>query len=297
MTSLKVAALALVAMLAVGCSGAVTTTPKSSPTVPTPLPSPIRPQSFSCTTSAAQGGCGPYKGYSGISPTSDTQTPSIGNNVWDPVAGWHQSLYANSPGDWEVISNIPTGNTSVVSYPSTGADYAAPKGVDQPTPLTNFSSIYSSFSENMHVNSATDAWAAYDVWLGIDRCDPSRSTCPSHEVMIQHDFSPAANPQCPHVATTKFGGSNGVPVQGWGLCKLGSELIWQLPVSANEQSGSVDILAMLTWLTSHGYLPSDSALWSIGYGWEICSTGGADENFQVKSFSITPRLSTRGQAA
>ena len=105
--------------------------------------------------------------------------------------------------------------------------------------------------------------------------------------MIQHDFSPAANPQCPHVATVAFGGSGGIPVQDWGLCTYGTELIWQLPSSASEQSGSVDILAMLTWLTSHRYLPSDSALWAIDYGWEICSTGGADENFQVSSFSAT----------
>lgn len=287
---LKVAALTLVATLAVGCSSAATTAPK-------PSPSPIRLSSFGCTTSAAQGACGPYKDYSGISPTSDIQTPSIGNNVEAPVTGWRQTLYANSPGDWEVISNIPAGNTSVVSYPSIGADYGAPKGVYQPTPLTSYSSIYSSFSENMHANSATDAWAAYDVWLGIDGCNPSRSTCPSHEVMFQHDFSPGANPECLHVATVAFGGSSGVPVQDWGLCTYGTELIWQLPARASEHSGSVDILAMLTWLASHRYLPSDSALWSIDYGWEICSTGGADENFQVSSFSITPRLSTRGQTA
>jgi hypothetical protein len=81
-------------------------------------------------------------------------------------------------------------------------------------------------------------------------------------------------------------------VHDWGLCTYGTELIWQLPASASEQSGSVDILAMLTWLTSHRYLPSDSALWAIDYGWEICSTGGADENFQVRSFSVTPRLSS-----
>jgi hypothetical protein len=30
-------------------------------------------------------------------------------------------------------------------------------------------------------------------------------------------------------------------------------------------------------------------LFSIGYGWEICSTGGHNENFQVKNFSITAK--------
>jgi hypothetical protein len=82
-----------------------------------------------------------------------------------------------------------------------------------------------------------------------------------------------------------FGGSGGVPVQNWHLCKYGSELIWKL--AGNEQSGTVDILAMLTWLENHGYLPQDSGLWLVGYGWEICSTGGVNETFQINNFSIS----------
>jgi hypothetical protein len=44
---------------------------------------------------------------------------------------------------------------------------------------------------------------------------------------------------------------------------------------------------MLDYLTDHGYLAKDSGLFAIGYGWEIASTGGVNENFQVRSFSIT----------
>jgi hypothetical protein len=63
--------------------------------------------------------------------------------------------------------------------------------------------------------------------------------------------------------------------------------MWQLPASASEQSGSVDILAMLTWLENHGYVPRNDTLDAVKYGWEICSTGGVNENFQVSKFSIT----------
>jgi hypothetical protein len=38
---------------------------------------------------------------------------------------------------------------------------------------------------------------------------------------------------------------------------------------------------------SSGYLPQDAGLLKISYGWQICSTGGQNENFQVSSFSIT----------
>jgi hypothetical protein len=74
-------------------------------------------------------------------------------------------------------------------------------------------------------------------------------------------------------------------VQHWYLCQFGSELVWKL--TGDEQSGSVDILSMLTWLESHGYLQKSSTLESIGYGWEIASTGGGNEKFQVNSYSIS----------
>jgi hypothetical protein len=172
---------------------------------------------------------------------------------------------------------MPAGNTAVVSYPSLGANYGM-VNTTKPTPLSDYSSIYSSFTENMHATSATSAWAAYDIWVG-----PGSGTSATTEIMIQHDF--ANNGACTAEASATFGGSGGVPVQKWNLCQFGSELVWKL-TSGNEQSGTVDIKAMLSWLDAHGYLPSNPGLYSIGYGWEICSTGGQDENFQVSSFSI-----------
>ena len=271
-TSMKVAALAFAAILVVGCERAATVTPE-------PPPSPIPLPSASCTTGAAKGACGPYNRYKQISRI--TSSTYVGNNVWNPIPGWQQTLYATDPGNWGVIANMPAGNTAVVSYPSVGANYGEVTNV--PTPLTSYSSIYSSFSENMNATTGTSAWAAYDIWLG-----QGTSSSTSHEVMIQHDFS--NNGACGALATATFGGADGVPVQKWNLCQFGTELVWKL--TRNERSGSVNILSMLTWLVHHGYLPTDTGLWSIGYGWEICSTGGVRENFQVSSYSITPTLSS-----
>jgi hypothetical protein len=127
----------------------------------------------------------------------------------------------------------------------------------------------------MNANSGTSAWAAYDIWLG-----PDTGSSATHEVMIQHDFS--NNGACTAEASATFAG------QKWNLCQFGSELVWKL-TGGNEQTGSVDILSMLNWLVSHGYLPQGSGLYSVGYGWEICSTGGQNETFQVKNFSITAK--------
>lgn len=269
-------------MLAAGCSStaAVTqsaATPEAAAVAlkpaaaPSPLPSPV------CRTSAEQGGCGPYQ-YPQIEGT--TNQKAVGNNIWNPIPGARQTLYAHSPGAWYVTSNVPAGNTAVVSYPSLSADFHVQNssGTWVAQPLTNFASMVSSFTETMNSTGSTNAWAAYDIWMGN-----------GDEVMIQHDFSPHANPECFHVATATFGGSYGVPVQVWGLCRSGTEFIWQLPARASEHSGRVDILAMLTWLEQHGYVPRGDPLAAIGYGWEICSTGGVNENFQVSKFSITVR--------
>lgn len=255
---------------------------------PAPAPSggPTPSPTGQCVTSAAQGKCGPYDSYPKI--TGTTSSTYIGNNVWNPISGWQQTLSATDPGNWHVTADMPAGNTAIASYPSIGANYG--QTTDVPTPLSDYASIYSSFTEDMHATSGTSAWAAYDVWVGQNGC----SSCKASDVMIQHDF--ANNGACTAVASATFGGSNGVPSQPWHLCQFGSELVWKLGTNDNskisEQSGSVDILAMVNWLVTHGYLPANTGLWSIGYGWEIASTGGQSETFTVSNFSLTPTCKT-----
>jgi hypothetical protein len=252
-----------------------TTNPSSAPTTSSASPSPISTGTTAvCVTSAAKGNCGPYR-YPDITD-SNVQIVTVGQDVWNPIPGWSQTLNATDPGNWHATANMPAGNTAVVSFPNTGQSIAWVNGA--PPPLSSYASIYSSFSENMNATSETDAEAAYDIWLNNW----------ANEVMIQNDFS-ALRPRCGTIASTaKFGGSGGVPVQSWNLCQFGSELIWQL-AGRNEHSGSVNILAMLSWLVRHGYLPQKSGLTGISYGFEICSTGGQPEKFTVSRFSIRER--------
>jgi hypothetical protein len=260
-----------------GTTPAATPTPSTDPTTAAPPPA-----SGTCTTSSTSGECGPYSDpqIEGLGSGNQNKL-QVGNNIWAPVTGASQTLYASSPADWHVIANMPSGNTSVVSYPSLSVDFHLENsgGTWYEQPLTNFKSMVSSFSETMNATGATSAWAAYDIWLNNG----------NNEVMIQHDF--ANNGACTAIATATFGGSNGVPAQPWHLCKFGSEQVWKLGENdnskINEQSGSVDILGMLTWMENHGDLPANSTIGLLGYGWEICSTGGKNEDFQVNSFSIT----------
>jgi hypothetical protein len=247
-----------------GCSSSSTAgNPTASATSP---PSMQGNNGTACVTAALKGACGPYR-YPAIT-ASDGANTFVSQNVWNPIPQWSQTLHATSPGSWYVTANMPGGNTAVVSFPDASEEYY------YKNTLTGWSAIFSSFAENMNQTSATSAEAAYDIWLNGWR----------NEVMIQHDIINRGS--CSVLAIASFGGSGGVPVQGWNLCTYGSELIWQLR-GAPEQAGSVDILAMLTWLERHGYLPQASELVNISYGFEICSTGGRPETFTVSRFSIS----------
>ena len=225
-----------------------------------------------CVTSAAKGNCGPYR-YPAITD-SNGQNTYVGQDVWNPIPGWSQTLHTTGPGNWYVTANMPAGNTAVVSYPSNGQTYSNPNDSSQPASLSLYSSIHSSFSENMNAHNGTSAEAAYDIWLNNW----------ADEIMLQHDIVNRGS-ECSNPVTVTFGGSGGVPVQNWDLCVYGSERVWRLD-GGSEKSGSVDILAMLTWMANHGYLPQSSTLTAIGYGFEICSTGSQAETFTLSHYSI-----------
>jgi hypothetical protein len=203
--------------------------------------------------------------------------------MWGAVPGETQTLSANSPGDWQIVSNTPAGHGgSVTTFPDIGAPF-------NEAPLSSYSSVTSSFTEAMPHNAGTSAWAAYDLWFNNW----------ADEVMIQHDFSQQF--PCTFAAVAQFGGSNGVPVQTWGMCDFGSERVWQLTApgtqvggqndySVMESSGSVDIKAMIAYLedpAAPDHMPANSTITNLSYGWEICSTSSVSETFTVSAYSLT----------
>ena len=248
-------------------------TPSATPTPVTPTPTTTSPSPSPtgtgavCVTSAQMGHC-PFGRYPGI--TGASTTPYVDQNVWGPIPGWQQTLHATDPGRWYVTANMPAGNTAVVSFPNTGFFYNKA--------LSAFSSIVSSFTDSIPATAGTNAEASYDIWFN--------NTGAINEVMIQNDYSPGRGPSCGTWTATsvQFGGSNGVPAHPWDLCVNGSTAYWET-ANGNMPSGSVDVLAMLKWLVSHGQLPAGVQLGGFSYGFEISSTGGVNENFQVSSFT------------
>jgi len=249
--------------------------------------------SAQCTTSSASGICGGYS-YAGVSDPAvnliNVQNSLFGSN------GYTQTLNVVNPGSWYATANFANGNTSIQSYPDSDAVF-----ISTAPALSTYTSIISTFSHNMNLNSGTDAEAAYDIWI-----DPVDSqTGNRYEVMIwtqqSHRGEPAGCTQT-QLAQTTFGGSNGVPQYTWDLysCTQG-EYVWQLDPAQFGVSdwngvwgltnGSVDVLSMLKYLqTLHGSMtwtdPSNGYLSQLEYGFEIASTGGVSENFQVNGWTV-----------
>jgi hypothetical protein len=264
-----------------------------------------------CEPSVPLGICGPYY-YSPVTGSNGSNV-NVQNDFWNSAnapAGSSQTMHSISPGNWFVEANFANGNTAVESYPDSDAIYT-----NSPPLLSSYSYRFSSFAENMNLKSNTAAEAAYDIWLNGY----------GNEVMIWNDVSNRGGPgfyagctSTPPLAQVVFGGSYGVPKHLWDLikCPGTSEIVWQLdqqalslcgitsdrrddPVLPHESvdigtpsvygitRGSVDVYAMLTWLVTNGYLPSETSIEQIEYGFEIASTGGADERFQVTGWSIT----------
>ena len=235
-------------------------TPTSTPTSSSPTPTST---TYSCTQTATNGRCGPYSGYTAISGANSN--PWVDQNVWAGSGSYHQTLYANGPGDWYISANANVGNGGVLTFPNTG--FYMTGTVDASTSIT------SSWSTVFPHNAQTIGWSAYDLWLNNW----------ANEIMIQTDISANSNYNCAPVASATFGGSP------WHLCQFGSELVWKHGTDdshlINESSGSVDVKAMLVWLEQHGFVPASSTWTAASFGFEVCNTTGIDAKFQVTGFS------------
>ena len=230
-------------------------------------------QGAACVTSSNNGSCGPYT-FPGISGSNGSQTNVI-QDIWNPIKGASQRLTAYSPGNWSISANMPASNTAVVSYPDTQQTYTTTSNT--PSPLSDFSSITSSYTANGPSSRGDDYEAAYDIWAGTGNNDYAQ------EIMIwvdDHGQTPAGS----DVASASV---DGVGYKIWSTGSagaVGNPLAMVL--NSNQPSGSVNILDDLNWLKSNGYMPAGSGVNQIDFGWEICSTGGVPETFTLSQFGI-----------
>jgi hypothetical protein len=219
-----------------------------------------------CTTRASNGVCGPYT-YRRIVNSNGYNTYTD-QDMWAAKPHTTQTLTSTGPGGWSVVSSAkPAGFTGVQTYPNvqqlfndwTGHGWNG-SGNATDTPIARLSSLVSFFTESMPHNSATDAEAAYDIWLShVPRHD-------SNEVMIWVDNVNRGTGGAARIGRATLDGQRYTVLQYGGP---GGELIFSLDRS--EPSGMVNILGVLDWLVRHRYESATLRIGQIDFGWEICS--------------------------
>jgi hypothetical protein len=197
----------------------------------------------------------------------------LDNDEWN--SSLRQQICGNSGSDWQVTFNAPAGGTRVLTYPNVRIKYTT----SQPLVSSLDPAATTSWAENMNARAGTSSEAAFDIWLDGNGGSPG-----AKEVMIWTDAvnRPLAGANVQVTGPVSFCG------QDWTLWRDSgnpNELIWDL--TQNEQSGSACTVQMLQWLQAAGYEDPAATLYLYEYGWEIYSTGGQDETFQMTAYSMS----------
>ena len=258
-----------------------TPSPTTTSASPTPTSTPTSDPTSNPTGEPCRlpgdGACGPYS-YSKISMSNGYNTYA-NNQLWGcgaPGSCGPQTMKAWGAGRWEVTSTQRAGNTGVLTYPNTqqllntwnGRGWNGP-GPHTDTPVSSLAKLESSYSERMNENDGTIAQAAYDIWTSAG------------EIMIWVD-------------TTDLRGSGGAERVDSGTID-GQPFTYyvyggSLPIikfDRNRRSATVDILEALNWLVQKGHIPASTTIGQVNFGFEICSTGGVAETFEVLDYSLT----------
>jgi Glycosyl hydrolase family 12 len=190
------------------------------------------------------------------------------NNTWGPTTGTYV-IHASSQSNWNVVANQNggggCGGCAVEAYESAQWDYSS-------VPYSSIKSLTSAFSETMPTGSLTrngvDAEAAYDMFLHGSDTD---------EVMVWVD----------NQGQTPAGTSDGTAdIDGQTFHVWLSGGTKSFVLTKNETSGTINYLAVLTWLHNHKMLKSSDTLSQFNFGWEICDTGGKALTFTVHSLTL-----------
>lgn len=255
-----------------------TVTPTATPTVaPTPTPT---GEVFTCNLPSF-GNCPAYH-RADLIPMSNGYDTYVGNQ--NLGATGTQTLSANGPGDWQVVSNLSSCGGCVQTFPDvqqltndwTGTGWGSGNA---DTPVDSLSALTVNYNETSPANAADyefapDIWQenyAADVMFWVDtfgRCDTG-----AFGGTVLGDFTMDGQAWTAH----RYGGP-------------GAEIILVLDgpggpgTCAQQSSGSIDIKGGLAWLSAGGFIPAHPVLTEINTGWEI--TQSTNATFKVNGYSI-----------
>ena len=203
---------------------------------------------------------------------------NVSNDMWNcpQAACGRQEVWANSSGDWGVVSTMAKGNTAVLTYPAVQQQFGAN---NQPALLANASELVSTFTELMPTTAGTIGEAAYDIWLNDWNTEVMIWVDNQHQVFDR-----------PVLGTATFNGQRFTIYMDHGVSHGYPSGPFFFVLQHNETHGTIDILAVFHWLERAGYLSAaKDGLTAVDFGWEICSTNGVPENFDISHYTLTAK--------
>ncbi|HLL64421.1 MAG TPA: hypothetical protein VK453_01600 [Micromonosporaceae bacterium] len=181
----------------------------------------------------------------------------VRNNIWGSGAG-SQTIWARSGTNWGVVTSQPTGG--VKSYPHNG------KTLNRA--LNSLSSLTSSFNVSVPnagaYSSDYDIWAnnyAYEVMLWMNQYGPVGPIARSYD---------ASGRGVPEATNISVGGHTWNVYRG----SNGSNAVFSFVRTSNTNAGTVDVLAVLRWISSRGWW-NNPTIGEVQFGFEI---SGAPNN-------------------
>jgi hypothetical protein len=241
--------------------GLTTPTPTApAPTTPAPTPAtptPVTPGTYAWTST-------------GQFATFSADAFKWNNDAWGSGSG-SQTIEVNSPSDWSVVSDQAYQLYQVQTYPDIF--------VNPNEPVSYYSGITSTASEQSPSGSGEYNEAAYNIWLnGTPGTNAGGDG--STSVMIWTD--------CHSVSVNNEGTYTIGRTQYYfnkSLVQPGNFYQWTFVQMTNTSTQTTNILAVLDWIAAHGG-PSSPTLTAIDFGWEIWGTEGT-QKFHVSNYSLT----------
>jgi len=200
---------------------------------------------------------------------------TVRQEVWNPDASALRKQFTEvwAPNKWRTTINAAKNNTAVNSYPDVSSLVTTTE--NKPVPFANYAAITSSWSVDCHETPATNAQAAYDIWLNDYDL----------ELMIWVDTH----------GTDRIpaGSDTGIDVTFAGVVyRLWAESdnsTISFVRKTNAKTGSIDIRAVIQYLIDQKRYPASVGINMFCFGFETPSTGGIDEIFEVLDYTLVTK--------
>lgn len=199
----------------------------------------------------------------------------VNNNVHNAAEAGAQTMYASSPGKWQVVANHSKPDArpgSIKSYPDTQRNFTD-------RPIDSFTEIVAEYSMT---NPPVGEWnAAFDIWINAIG---SKSTA---EVMVwtDHRYNGVIPPANAIQSTTVD--IDGQQYNAWWRRNGNGGNYIALAMNPMHAAGRVDLLKIFRWLVEAGWLKGTDKVSAIEYGVEIANTAGGPQTFRLNSYTLT----------